>query len=156
MHQSDPQTNTSESTAIISKTTGMSSSLLQNLLTITHRALPPAFHLSSLIRDIIQISWYTLSATSPLPEQKNSLQISTTYTENSESRLPKLKNVIKDQLIHAEPRHRTSVLVNKCLSKQHISGRQDLRRNYRKRTLDLSKLSLKLDQHPSPYDSPNI
>src|ERR1700720_4033262 len=77
-----------------------------------------------------------------------------TCTENSENRLPKLKNVIKDQLIHAKPRHRTSVSVNKCSSKQHISGRQDLQRNYRKRTLDPSKLSLKLDQHPSPYDSP--
>src|SRR6202040_2141235 len=115
-----PSNNTSESTAIISKTTGMSSSLLQNSLTITHRAQPPAFHLSSLIRDIIQTLLYTPNATSPLPEQK----------------LPKLKNVIKDQLIHAEPWHQISVSVNKCSSKQHISGLQDLRRNYRKRTLD--------------------
>src|ERR1700722_8927877 len=78
-----------------------------------------------------------------------------TYTANSESRLPKLKNVIKDQLIHAEHQHRTSVLDNKCLSRQLISGQQDLQRNYRKRILDPSKLLLKLDQHPSPYDSPN-
>src|ERR1700722_16007905 len=117
-----PSNITSESTAIISKTTGMSFSLLQNSLTITHRALPPAFHLSSLIRDIIQTLLYILNATSPLPEQKNSLKTSTTYTENSKNRLPKLKNIIKDQLIHAEPWHRISVSVNKCSSKQHISG----------------------------------
>ena len=50
----------------------------------------------------------------------------------------------------------TSVLDNKCSSRQLISGPQDLRRSYWKRILYPSKLSLKLDQHPSPYDSPNI
>src|ERR1700722_18394045 len=51
--------NISESTATTSKTTGMSSSLLQNSLIIMHQALPPAFHLSLLIRDTTRISQYT-------------------------------------------------------------------------------------------------
>ena len=38
-----------------------------------HRALPPTFHLSSLIRDTTQISQYTPNTTSPLPELKDSL-----------------------------------------------------------------------------------
>src|ERR1700720_4213324 len=81
----------------------MSFSLLQNSLTITHRALPLAFHFSSLIRDIIQTLLYTPNMTSPLPEQKNSLWTLTTYRE------------LRQQIVEAQKRyqgpadsHRTS------------------------------------------------
>src|ERR1700720_4349293 len=61
-----------------------------------------------------------------------------TCTENSKNRLPKLKNVIKDQLIHAEPQHQTSVSINKFVGQQVF-----VKATYFRTTRPLKKLSEK-------------
>ena len=131
--------NTSMYIVTISKTTGLNSYLLWSLLTTMLRVLLLMFLHSSLIRDIIQTSLFTLNVILLPPESATLLQILMSYRVSSKLKYLQSNSIIRSLLICNVSSLCIFKYVTKSLLRLSFSEPLGLQRNSPKNILDPMK-----------------